>query len=119
MGLRKTEEGFLQVDDLADACVFIISQEEDKIDENIQQDAIISMWVPGIDYSIAEVAELISEIVGYDGEVVFDSSKPDGTPRKLLDSLLNGLGWSSAIDLENGLSDTYEWYCSNIHSLRK
>ena len=78
------------------------------------------MWVRGLIIQLLEVAELISEIVGYDGEVVFDSSKPDGTPRKLLDStLLNGLGWSSAIDLENGLSDTYEWYCSNIHSLRK
>ena len=119
-GSGKPRREFLHVDDLADACVFIIRQEEDTIDDNIQPMQSHINVGSGIDYSIAEVAELISEIVGYDGEIFFDSSKPDGTPRKLLDStLLNNLGWSSAIDLENGLSDTYEWYCSNIHSLRK
>ncbi|MFW8159833.1 GDP-L-fucose synthase, partial [Klebsiella pneumoniae] len=68
----------------------------------------------GVDCSIKELAETISKVVGYQGEVVFDSTKPDGTPRKLLDvSRLEGLGWKHQIHLEAGLARTYEWFLNN------
>ncbi|MFA5805333.1 MAG: hypothetical protein WC879_11875 [Melioribacteraceae bacterium] len=61
--------------------------------------------------TIKELAEMINEIVGFKGEIVFDTSKPDGTSRKLLDvSRINGLGWRSKIDLEEGIKKTYEWF---------
>jgi GDP-L-fucose synthase len=67
----------------------------------------------GVDVSISDLAELISEVVGYSGKIKWDSSKPDGTPRKLLDvSKLNQLGWQSKIDLRSGLRKTYDWFVS-------
>ncbi len=68
----------------------------------------------GKDISILELAELIKEIVGFEGEIVFDSSKPDGTPRKLLDvSRLNALGWKTKMSLKEGIEKTYKWYINN------
>ena len=65
----------------------------------------------GIDVTIAELAQLIADVVGFTGRFVFDASKPDGTPRKLLDvSKLAALGWRPRIDLEDGIRHTYEWY---------
>jgi GDP-L-fucose synthase len=96
---------FLHVDDLADACVFLM--------ENYSASEIINVgW--GQDISIAELAELIRDIVGFDGEIAFDASKPDGTPRKLLDtSRLTALGWQPSITLEKGIAGTCKWYRSN------
>ena len=69
----------------------------------------------GEDFTIKEVAELIKKIVGYDGEIVFDSSKPDGTLRKLLDvTKLNELGWKYSTRLEEGIKKAYEWYLENV-----
>ena len=74
----------------------------------------------GEDHTIRELAELIKNIVKYDGEVLFDKAKPDGTPRKLLDvGLLKEFGWNSKISLEAGLKSTYQWYKRNFDSLRK
>jgi GDP-L-fucose synthase len=68
----------------------------------------------GEDVSIRELAELIREVVGYEGGLVFDSSKPDGTPRKLLDvSRLRGLGWTATIPLREGVEQTYDWYLTH------
>jgi GDP-L-fucose synthase len=93
---------FLHVDDLADPCQFLMDSYDDGAIVNVG-------W--GRDISIAELAELIRKIVAYDGEVQFDTSKPDGTPRKLLDtSRINALGWSPAIRLRDGISATYRWY---------
>ena len=73
----------------------------------------------GKDCSIRHVAELIADIIGFDGELIFDITKPDGTPKKLLNvSLINKLGWKSEINLYDGLKDTYEWYKENISYIR-
>jgi GDP-L-fucose synthase len=67
----------------------------------------------GIGNTIQELAEKIGEVVGYQGKIVFDTSKPDGTPVKINDvTYLNSLGWKAKTDLMNGLKKTYEWYCS-------
>jgi GDP-L-fucose synthase len=101
---------FLHVDDLADACLFLMRQYEDENWINVG-------W--GRDLSIAELAETISRVVGFAGSVRFDASKPDGTPRKLLDTKrLTALGWSPRIDLETGIRSTYAWYLENRGALK-
>jgi GDP-L-fucose synthase len=93
---------FLHVDDLADACVRLMEIYDDPMPVNIG-------W--GEDITIADLARLIAEIVGFEGEVKYDTSKPDGTPRKLLDvSRLRALGWSPKISLRDGIAQTYRWY---------
>lgn len=96
---------FLYADDLADACVYLM--------DNYESDEIINIGV-GEDISIRELAETISKIVGYEGEIQFDSSKPDGTPRKLVDvTKINGLGWRASTSLEDGIQQAYQWYLQN------
>ena len=93
---------FLHVDDLADAIVWLLFNYNNKQFLNIGT---------GTDVSIKELAELIKEVVGYKGELVFDSTKPDGMPKKLLDvTKLNATGWKSKIQLRDGLARTYDWY---------
>jgi GDP-L-fucose synthase len=93
---------FAHVDDVADACLFLMERHEG--------DDIVNIGT-GEEVSIKDLALLIKEIVGYTGEVVFDTSKPDGTPRKLSDvSRLHRLGWRHRISLLEGVSKTYEWY---------
>lgn len=93
---------FLHVDDLARACLFLL--------ENYDADAPINVGV-GKDLSIRELAEEIADVVGYRGSLEWDTTKPDGTPRKLLDtSKINGLGWTANIGLREGLESTYEWF---------
>lgn len=96
---------FLHVDDLADACLFLMRSYDEAGWVNIG-------W--GRDQTIAELARLIASVVGFTGSIHFDRSKPDGTPRKLLDtSRLQGLGWTPRIKLEDGLRSTYDWYLSH------
>ncbi len=99
-----TRREFLHVDDLADACIHLMA--------NYSSADIINVgW--GKDISIAELASLISEIVGFSGGIEFDRSKPDGTPQKLLDtSKLSVSGWRPSIALVDGIADTYDWYRS-------
>ncbi|MGI8481400.1 MAG: GDP-L-fucose synthase family protein [Chthoniobacterales bacterium] len=93
---------FLHVDDLASACVFLL--------ENYDDPEIINVG-SGEDISIRELAELVCDIVGFQGELIWDKTKPDGTPRKLLDiSKLRRLGWASRISLRDGISGTYAWF---------
>ncbi len=93
---------FLHVDDMADACVFLMNHYDGYEHINIGT---------GQEISIKDLAQLINELVGYEGEVVWDSSKPDGTPRKVCDvSKLLQLGWKSCIDLHTGIQSTYKWY---------
>ena len=95
---------FLHVDDLADACVYLMQHYEGESPINVG-------W--GEDVSIAELARIVADTVGFRGALQFDSSKPDGTPRKLLDtSRVTALGWRPTITLEAGLASTYEWYVS-------
>lgn len=96
---------FLFVDDLADACCFLM--------ENYDSPEIINVGV-GEDLTIAELAAQIRDIVGFSGTIEHDRSKPDGTPRKLLDvSRLKALGWQAKTRLDDGIRGTYEWYCIN------
>jgi GDP-L-fucose synthase len=96
---------FLHVDDLADACVFLMGRYDGSDIINIGT---------GEDITIRELAEMVKEIVGYRGGIVWDSSKPDGTPKKQLDvSRLKALGWTPKVGLEEGIRTTYEWYLGN------
>jgi GDP-L-fucose synthase len=96
---------FLHVDDLADACVHLV--------ERYDGADIVNVGV-GEDVSIRELAELVRDVVGYDGDIVQDTTKPDGTPRKLLDvSRLHALGWRARIGLREGVASTYAWYLAN------
>lgn len=104
-GTGKPRREFLHVDDLADALLFLMN--------NYNGDQFVNVGV-GKDISILELAELIKDIVGFEGEIVNDLSKPDGTPRKLLDvTRLNDLGWEAQISLEEGIKDTYKWFINN------
>ena len=93
---------FLFVDDLAEALVFLMNEYSGEEHVNVGT---------GTDVSIKELAQLICKVVGYGGKIVFDTSKPDGTPKKLLDvSKINSLGWKAKVSLEEGIRKTYEWY---------
>ncbi len=102
----------LHSDDLADACVFLMTLPEEKFDGLLggSTPPLINIgW--GEDITIEELAHLVQEVVGYPGRLVFDLSKPDGTPRKLLDtSKINALGWRPRIGLREGIQDAYRWY---------
>jgi GDP-L-fucose synthase len=101
---------FLHVDDLADACVFLM--------EGYDQEGWINIgW--GRDVTIAELAQTIQRVVGFNGSLRFDRSKPDGTPRKLLDTTrLTALGWAPRIELEAGIRSTYTWFLNHRESLK-
>ena len=101
---------FLHVDDLASAAVFLM--------EHYDEPEIVNVGV-GQDVSVIELAGLIARIVGFRGNLRFDTSKPDGTPRKLLDvSRLRALGWLPSVSLEDGIASTYRWFLENIESAR-
>jgi GDP-L-fucose synthase len=101
---------FLHVDDLADALLYLMERYSDESPVNVG-------W--GEDLTIRELATLVARVVGYEGRLSFDTSKPDGTPRKLLDvSRLQALGWRPTIRLEEGLRQTYAWFLKNQASLR-
>jgi GDP-L-fucose synthase len=90
------------VDDLADACFFLL--------ENYNSPEIVNIGC-GEDVSIKELAETVCEVLGFEGTLVFDASKPDGTPRKLMNvGRLLGLGWKPRIGLKEGIRDAYEWF---------
>jgi len=94
---------FLYIDELAEACVFLM--------ERYDNDEIVNIGT-GTDLTIRELAELVQSVVGYSGRIVFDPSKPDGTPVKQLDvSRLRDLGWKAQVSLAEGLQRTYSWYC--------
>jgi GDP-L-fucose synthase len=101
-GTGKPRREFLHVDDLADACIFLM--------ENYSSPDIVNVgW--GKDISIAELANLVRDIVGFKGRIEFDESKPDGTPRKLLDtSRIRALGWNPRITLSDGIASTFDWF---------
>ena len=97
---------FLHVDDCASACLFLL--------EKYDSPEIVNVGC-GEDISIRELAELVCQVVGFDGELSWDKTKPDGTPRKLLDvSKLRGLGWTPTIPLRDGIAQTYDWFLKNV-----
>ena len=102
---------FLHVDDLAKAVVFAL--------ENVLPDNLYNVGT-GADLTIKDLALLIQKIVGHSGEIIWDSEKPDGTPRKLMDvSKLHNLGWNHEIGLADGIKSTYEWYLNNIENIKE
>jgi GDP-L-fucose synthase len=104
-GTGKPRREFLHVDDLASACLLLL--------EKYDSPEIINVGC-GEDVSIRELAEQICDVVGFDGELEWDSSKPDGTPRKLLDvNKLRALGWKPTITLHDGIAQTYQWFLAN------
>jgi nucleoside-diphosphate-sugar epimerase len=111
---------FLHADDMAAASLFVLNMEEDRYKAATQPMLSHINIGYGEDVTISELAHLIARVTGFNGRIRFDTSKPDGTPRKLLDvSLLSNLGWKASISLEQGLQDTYDWFRSNIGRLRQ
>ena len=109
-GTGKPRREFLHVDDLAAACAFLMQNYEGESWLNVG-------W--GRDVTIAELAHTVSRVVGFEGALRFDTSKPDGTPRKLLEtSKLAALGWSPKIELEAGIRSTYEWFLGHLDTLK-
>lgn len=105
-GSGKPRREFLHVDDLAGACLHLLEFYDDDVAINIGS---------GEDIAISELASLVSAAVGYSGKILWDESKPDGTPRKLLDvTRVHDLGWKHSIDLAEGIRDLYEWYLKNV-----
>ncbi len=97
---------FLHVDDLADACVHLMTHDSSPVPTNVGT---------GDELSIRALAELVCEVVGFRGDLVFDASKPDGTPRKLVDTTrLRGLGWAPRVGLREGLAGAYAWYREHV-----
>ncbi len=101
-GTGKPRREFLFVDDLAKACIFVMNN------QNINE--LVNIGT-GTDIEIAQLAELVKKIIGFNGKIIFNTQMPDGTPRKLLDvSKINNFGWKAETDLEQGISRVYEWY---------
>ena len=118
-GSGKPMREFLHVDDLASACLHVMN-----LDRGAYRSQILPMLShinigTGKDCTIRELAETISKVVGFEGKIEFDTSKPDGMPRKLLNvSKINALGWRAGITLEEGIRDTYGWFLENKASIR-
>jgi len=105
-GTGSPRREFIHVDDLADACVFLL--------DGYSGEEIVNIGT-GQEVTIAEFAAIVSRVVGFDGGIVYDTTKPDGTPRKLIDSSrLAGLGWAAGIGLEDGLRRAYQWFLDNV-----
>ena len=101
---------FLFVDDMADAVVYAF--------ENKLPDSLYNIGT-GVDLTIKELAELIQKTVGHAGKIIWDSTKPDGTPRKLMDvSKMTDAGWKASVDLEEGINQTYQWFCNNLNKFK-
>jgi GDP-L-fucose synthase len=110
-GTGNVRREFLHVDDLADACYFLMSHYDDEKHINVGT---------GVDLTVSELAQAVREIVYPSATITFDSSKPDGTPRKLLDvSRLHGLGWQHKIELRTGIERTYRWFLEHEHEVRR
>ncbi|MDR4498230.1 MAG: GDP-L-fucose synthase [Candidatus Scalindua sp.] len=107
-GTGKPKREFFYVDDLAKACIFLMTGSQSGEVMNIGR---------GVETSIAELAEIIKKIVGFTGDIIYDTTKPDGNPQRLLDSSkINRLGWKAETGLEKGLQVTYEWYKNSSYS---
>lgn len=110
---------FLHVDDMARACVFVMSLDEETYRAKTKPTFSHINVGTGIDCTIRELAETMARISGFTGELVFDAAKLDGTPRKLLDvTVINSLGWQARIGLEEGLTQTYAWFVTNRERFR-
>ncbi|MFL9782912.1 GDP-L-fucose synthase [Vibrio cyclitrophicus] len=118
-GSGKPMREFLHVDDMAEASIYVMNLAQETYQENTQEMLSHINVGTGLDCTIRELVETVSRVVGFDGEIEFDSTKPDGTPRKLMDvSRLKDLGWEAKMSLEDGLTMTYQWFLDNQESYR-
>ena len=118
-GSGKPMREFLHVDDMAAASVHVMELDGAIYKENTEPMLSHINVGTGIDCTIRELAETVARVTGFKGQLTFDSSKPDGTPRKLLDvSRLKSLGWEATINLEEGLTDAYQWFCDHRDDAR-
>ncbi len=110
---------FMHVDDMASASVFVMNLDNDSYQQHTQPMLSHINVGTGVDCTIKELTETVAKVVGFEGNIEWDTSKPDGTPRKLMDvTRLRNLGWSYSIDLEDGLRDAYQWFLDNPESFR-
>lgn len=110
---------FLHVDDMAAASVFVMNLDNDTYQQHTQPMLSHINVGTGVDCTIKELTETVANVVGFEGNIEWDTSKPDGAPRKLMDvSRLRNLGWSYSINLEDGLRDAYQWFLDNQESFR-
>ena len=119
-GTGKALREFLHVDDMARACVHVMNLPKDEY-QAVTEPRLSHINVgSGVDCSIAELVSSIAEVTGFTGRIEYDTSKPDGAPRKLMDnSKLKALGWQPQFSLKDGLRDAYQWYVDNINSARR
>lgn len=119
-GTGTPKREFLHVDDMAAACVFLLNLPKDVYATNTQPMLSHINVGTGCDVSIGGLAQTIAQVTGFEGRISFDTTKPDGTPRKLLDvSRLSNMGWTAGIELEEGIRQTYDWYLANLDGLRE
>jgi len=110
-GSGKSMREFLYVDDMAEASLFVLELDENTYQVNTKPILSHINVGTGVDITIREMAEIMQRVVGFEGQLTFDTTKPDGTPRKLIDvSRLSDMGWNYHVDLEEGLRKTYKWY---------
>jgi GDP-L-fucose synthase len=110
---------FLNVDDLAEASVYVMNVDRDDFLRDIPSMCSHINVGSGVDCSIGELAAIIKQVVGFDGDIFFDDTKPDGAPRKLMDvSRIQDLGWIHKVGLEKGLAAAYAWYLDNYDNVR-
>ena len=110
---------FLYVDDMASASIYVMNLAQDKYDENTEPMLSHINVGTGIDCTIRELVETVAKVTGFNGNIVFDTSKPDGAPRKLMNiSRLANLGWHYQVGLESGLQSAYQWFLDNQDSFR-
>lgn len=119
-GTGKPMREFLYVDDMAQACVFVMNLDKASYDKHTEPMLSHINVGTGVDCTIKELTETVAKVVGYTGQIVWDSTKPDGTPRKLMNvDRLKALGWQYQTELEQGLTQTYAWFLENQDGFRK
>jgi len=110
-GTGTPKREFLHADDLAAACLFLM--------ENYNEEGLVNIGI-GEDISILDLAILVKKVVGFEGDIFTDSTKPDGTPRKLMDiSKMHNIGWKHQVNLEEGIQKTYNWFLENIENFKQ
>jgi GDP-L-fucose synthase len=113
-GTGSPRREFLHVDDMVDGCLFLMENFNPTKEQNEKGDIFVNLGT-GFDVTIKELVETIKKVVGFEGKIIWDTSKPDGSPQKLLDlSKMHGLGWKHKIELEDGIEMSYEWFKNNV-----
>lgn len=111
-GTGSPKREFLYVDDMADGCVYLMNNFDPTLEQNKAGDIFVNLGI-GEDVSIKELTEMVKDVVGFEGDIVWDTEKPDGTPRKLLDmTRMHDMGWRHTVELQDGIKNAYNWFKS-------